>query len=550
MSFIQSLLAQPALARIGWVLLHLIWQGAAVAALLWIVLLALGGASASWRYIACCVAMAVIAALPVCTYVALADHGTASSDPIRQAQTAQLTIVPQFISQTFAPRGQAPTAHTLAVPQIAVFVWMAGVILLATWRIGGWTLLWMTVHRSKVVEQELLACAKAIAQRLNLRCNFRVLDCARITGPAVVGWLKPVVLLPVTALSGLSPAQIEAILAHELAHIRRHDYLINVLQMAIETALFYHPAVWWISAQMREERENCCDDIAAQTCGDRLLYARALARMEELRHWPAPLAMGAAGGPLARRIRRILQTPQRRKIGAQSPAAAILLATVVVILPLWAMKSHAQTTAAQHTAATTQATTNKATEANGSQIQPQDLQPINEDYRIGPSDLLSVTITDLSGPGKDLVRQTRVTDSGYISLPYIGKIKAEGETEIDLEKSIAKAYHEANLVANAPVSVSMIETRGRTFTVLGDVDAQNVYSITSANMRLLDALAMAKLSTRRGVVLVIRPTPGKKDESRVIAIPLDTLLAGDLHYNLVVRPHDVIRVIAPATAAR
>jgi HEAT repeat protein len=122
----------------------------------------------------------------------------------------------------------------------------------------------------------------------------------------VVGWLRPVILLPASALTGLSPQQLEAILAHELAHIRRHDYLINLLQAVVETLLFYHPAVWWVSRRIRQEREHCCDDLAVAVCGDSLTYARALLEMEQLRAAGPQLAMAANGGSLMNRIQRLV----------------------------------------------------------------------------------------------------------------------------------------------------------------------------------------------------------------------------------------------------
>src|SRR5205814_3969509 len=106
---------------------------------------------------------------------------------------------------------------------------------------------------------------------------------ALVDSPCVLGWLKPIILVPISATTGLSPQQIEGILAHELAHVRRNDYLVNLAQTVVETVLFYHPAVWWISRTIRQEREHCCDDIAAQTAGDARGYARALVAMEELR---------------------------------------------------------------------------------------------------------------------------------------------------------------------------------------------------------------------------------------------------------------------------
>src|SRR5262249_33657091 len=133
---------------------------------------------------------------------------------------------------------------------------------------------------------------------------------ALVQVPAVVGWLRPVGLLPVSAATGLTPGQWEALLAHELAPVRRHDYLVNLLQSIAETMLFYHPAVWWVSRRMRGERENWWADLPVALCGDRLLSARALARLEELRQQPAAaLSVAANGGSLMARIRRLLGLP-------------------------------------------------------------------------------------------------------------------------------------------------------------------------------------------------------------------------------------------------
>jgi hypothetical protein len=124
--------------------------------------------------------------------------------------------------------------------------------------------------------------------------------------PAVIGWLRPIVLLPASALTGLTPLQLDALLAHELAHVRRWDYVVNLVQSVIETLLFYHPAVWWVSRQVRQEREHCCDDLAVAVCGDAVVYAKALVGMEGLRV-PAPaFAVAAGGGSLLSRVRRLV----------------------------------------------------------------------------------------------------------------------------------------------------------------------------------------------------------------------------------------------------
>jgi beta-lactamase regulating signal transducer with metallopeptidase domain len=132
--------------------------------------------------------------------------------------------------------------------------------------------------------------------RMGLSSRVRVLSSALVRVPCAVGALHPVILVPVGVLAGLSPNQLEAILAHELAHIRRHDYLANLLQTCVETVLFYHPAVWWVSGRVRAEREHCCDDAAVRVCGDAVSYARALATLEAFRG-ASGLAMAASGGP-------------------------------------------------------------------------------------------------------------------------------------------------------------------------------------------------------------------------------------------------------------
>ena len=142
----------------------------------------------------------------------------------------------------------------------------------------------------------------------------------------VIGWLRPVVLVPTAALAGLPPAQLEALLAHELAHVRRHDYLVNLLQAVVETLLFYHPAVWWVSRQVRAEREHCCDDIAVSVC-DRVDYVSALSALAAIAA-PPRLALAATDGRLVSRVRRLL----RREPAEQGAASVWLSAAVAIAL--------------------------------------------------------------------------------------------------------------------------------------------------------------------------------------------------------------------------
>src|SRR5205814_960303 len=176
--------------------------------------------------------------------------------------------------------------------------------------------------------------AARLSRRLHITRAITLLESSLVDVPTVIGWLKPVVLLPASALAAMSPQQLEAILAHELAHIRRHDYLVNLLQTLVETLLFYHPAVWWLSRRIRAEREHCCDDLAVSLCGDPIAYASALADLESLRSSDHRFAMAATGGSLLHRVRRLIGAPPshagRGPAWLTGSAALILLCGIAV----------------------------------------------------------------------------------------------------------------------------------------------------------------------------------------------------------------------------
>ena len=163
--------------------------------------------------------------------------------------------------------------------------------------------------QSSVVADHVLEICHAMQHQLGIDRMIRYCECAWLQAPAVIGWFKPVVFLPVSALTGLSEEQLRSVIAHELAHIQRLDPFVNVFQVGVETLLFYHPAVWWLNKRIRAEREHCCDETAVAICGNAVEYARALTMMEEWRRVPA-LAMAANRGPLTERIVRVLGLKQ------------------------------------------------------------------------------------------------------------------------------------------------------------------------------------------------------------------------------------------------
>ncbi len=220
---------------------------------------------------------------------------------------------------------------------------MAGVLILSIRHLRNWAAA-RTLQRTGVCNapdlwQQRLA---HLAMRIRVSRPVMLLESGLASVPSVVGQLRPVILVPAGLLTSLPVAQIEAILLHELAHIRRHDYLVNMLQLAVESLLFYHPAVWWISGIMRAEREHCCDDMVVATGGDAYQYALALAALEGTR-WSAPEpALAATGGNLVQRIHRLLY-PMNKTNTALTPllSVGLLMMATSVALVAWQEKAPA-----------------------------------------------------------------------------------------------------------------------------------------------------------------------------------------------------------------
>jgi beta-lactamase regulating signal transducer with metallopeptidase domain len=313
----NPLTAHPVLQTLGWTLLHSLWQAALLGLLAWAGLWLLRTRSPGARYALACAALALMIALPVGTWFVLLP-GPA---PVLQAVG----------SISLGNPGPAPLKETLQpfLPYACVF-WAAGVLFMSLRLLGGWV--WMQRLRRRRAASAGSAWQQrvgALSRRMGLTVRVRILASWSVDAPMVIGWLKPVILVPAAALAGMDPRALETVLCHELEHIRRHDYLVNLLQSVAEALLFYHPAAWWVSRQIRLERENCCDDAAVTLCGDPLLYARALAELEAFRssHELDPrLAVAATGGNLMHRIQRLILP----KLPPASAGRAGLLAVLAV----------------------------------------------------------------------------------------------------------------------------------------------------------------------------------------------------------------------------
>jgi len=332
MTTLVAICGQPLVHALGWTLLHLCWQGAVVAVVLWCVLGVLSGRPSRARYAAACLALGMMVALPLATFA----HLAAAEYRQRAAlDDSAVVIDPGMVLRVGAGELSAPWPERIAValdqalPWV-LLAWFAGVIFFVVrLNVGLLVTRRMRLIATTVVPAELQQAFDALRRRLGIARAVRLMHSALVQVPTVIGWLRPVVLVPASCLTGLSTMQIEAILAHELAHIRRHDYLVSVVQSVIETVLFYHPAVWWVSKQVRRERECCCDELAVAVGGDRLAYARALSALEERRSYSPEFVLGANGGVLTMRIKRLLGCKEDSAVSQM--AAFMVLALIVAV---------------------------------------------------------------------------------------------------------------------------------------------------------------------------------------------------------------------------
>ena len=320
---------------VGWTLIHFVWQGIVLAVATAIVLGACRQRSANTRYLVACVGLVLMVVAPVVTAGVLWSAtgqlpAAVVATPLAAPETAAAARVSGADDHVFVSAHPWDPANTV-LPSM-VFIWLGGVLLLTTRLAGGlWRVRHLRLRSMAQAASSWQAVADRVATRLGLRAVVRVVESRLVDTPTVVGWLRPVILLPIAAVTNLSPAQVEAVLAHELAHVRRHDYIVNVVQALAETLLFYHPAVWWVSRRIRTEREHCCDDLAVAVCEDRVTYAMALAALETARDRGTRLALAATQGPLVDRIHRVLQLPTGHESRSLSWAVSLGVTLVVVL---------------------------------------------------------------------------------------------------------------------------------------------------------------------------------------------------------------------------
>lgn len=311
----------PALAS---ALLHSLWQVALLGVGAWAALGAVARATAALRHLIAMGFLVAMAGVPALTFLRVwrAPGAQLNAGWLPAVSAPELDAVAGAYVQASSP-----------VAPLLASIWLAGVGLMLLRRFGGlrWVvaldrLPWEALPPALQARVDALQAALGIARRVTVRVS------AQVTAPFTARLLRPVVWLPASIVTGLPREQLEALIAHELAHVARLDWLWNGLQCVIEALLFFHPAAWWLGRRIRIEREHACDDLAVAACGDAIALAEALAALECRRHALPPLMLAAHGGSLMQRIKRLLSTPPARSRWAARTGLAVLVASGVLLV--------------------------------------------------------------------------------------------------------------------------------------------------------------------------------------------------------------------------
>lgn len=341
---VETLIQHPILDALAWTLIHSLWQAAAVAIVIGLLLRLFESASPGLRYNIAVVGLSLIPTIAVATFIYMIQPAEVELIPRTVfAEASDLTEAEAFFTLGHL---QSPNPEEVANEVVSekfritmVLLWLSGTLFFALRLAAGFMEVYRMIRTSvSAPDAALQEMFDSLVSRANYSRNIKLIVSSLIDVPTTVGWIRPCILIPASIISGFPSNAIEAFIAHELMHVRRYDYLINLLQHVAEALFFYHPATWWLSQKIRDEREYCCDDQAIRLLGGKLDYVIALAGLAEQRHHSG-LAPAASGASLLFRIQRMLGTrtaPQ--SVNGSGPAglmtAAILIGVFTLIAPM------------------------------------------------------------------------------------------------------------------------------------------------------------------------------------------------------------------------
>lgn len=369
-------IAADGFSRLGVALGHFLWQGCVVALLYAVAAWFLRGASANTRYVAGVAALLLMAACLPVTLVMIQPSETVERGADVTAMTPEqpepvdkIAIEPPLLEPggpplpSFSPTEAAEIVPRQPVPVVpaspppgkvpspgilarllpwASILYLCGVFaMLLRVALGLWGGRRLRRDSTPVADTAILASLGEHARRMGMRAAPLIAACGRVSVPLVVGIVRPMILIPSSLISGLTPGELEAVLVHELAHIRRFDPVVNVLQRLVEAVLFFHPAVWWVSRCVSVERENACDDLVLRTNCGRNEYASALVHMAELcvaGGSPAMIrssalaATGKNGVQFRRRVLRVLKHEERIPVRLTAPGIVVSMLLILALM--------------------------------------------------------------------------------------------------------------------------------------------------------------------------------------------------------------------------
>ncbi len=419
------------LDAIAWTLIHFCWQAAAITLLYRVALFAVPRASSETRYTLSLAALVLMVGGALATFT-FEMYVPRLSPALHIAATEMRNVA----FGTAAPH-EFGAGATTSTPGTNAFsanllrwidgLWLLGVLVLSFRSIGGWWLI-RRLRATALVEAPaaVRASFERISEVLGLRRPVLLRVTGAIAGPITVGAVRAMVLLPLSAITLLGTEELEMVLAHELAHVRRADFLCNLLQTLLETLFFFHPAVWWIGKRIRHERELCCDDLALKICPNPVMYATALFRLEEqrARQWRLAMALdGQSNQTLRTRIARILGEPASPSVGRSIQPFSLAVAAIALVLSLLAAPPVVASFNPAHAA--TAKTAALATTGKAIAAAPE-LRAIAP--KPGASHLLAQAGTPAPQPAAESNPGTKST--------YMDRMKAAGY-DVDLDKFIA-----------------------------------------------------------------------------------------------------------------
>jgi len=341
-----DLFSETAFTTLGWTLVHSIWQGFVIALLLTFLLSLIDKRNSQVRSFLSYSALLVLVALSIRTYSDLSYSNlnfvqtSAKSELLNidshevQSDNSSLLLVPSDFESISSEYLTTIKLFISANMKTIVFLWFLGIFALSIKLLGG------LLYAQRLKKREVYPVSqfwndklKSLKNKLQIEKKIDLMQSKYIKTPLTIGYFKPIILLPVGLLSGIPQDQLEIVLAHELAHIKRADYLLNILQSIIEVFFFFNPAVWLISNQIRKEREYLCDDLAIMSCGNSTNLANALITLHENGNTKINIAMSAIGNnnSLMGRIKRMKQENQKQKqLGMALLIIPFLLFTILL----------------------------------------------------------------------------------------------------------------------------------------------------------------------------------------------------------------------------